>query len=219
MNQERKGKAAGVLRRWTLLNERSIPERIASRSASERSGLLVRDPQVLVGEDGRVVLFDPLEVATKDEVDADQARRWKKRMDSLLEILVREARASVLARRIAELRDRRGRPLFSEDEARQLATYERGATSPAGFLDVVLQKLGRDGAARRLRAALASGELSIDFEAAGDTGPGVVRFPWSAGTSLGDLVAALKQDATRALAATTRTIGIEHVLERAGAAG
>jgi hypothetical protein len=98
-NQERKSKESES--RWTVMNERSVKTLAQARRAIERAGLYVRDPQFLVAEDGSFAMADPLEVRSADEIDADTARRWKIRMDSLLDILERQASDAVAARKAA----------------------------------------------------------------------------------------------------------------------
>jgi hypothetical protein len=197
-NQERKGNAPKVLSKWTLLDERSLADLLLIRDKLAASGLLVRDPQVLVAEDGHVVLFDPLEVKSEAEVDdPDVVRRWKIRMDSLLDILIREARAAVLARRLEGLLGARGRRLFSEDEARELAVYPRDGRGPEALLELVGRKLGRDATARRVRDALESGKVRLDFEGVGEPEPDSVAVAVEG--SLGDLVENVRERVVAAL--------------------
>lgn len=211
MNQERRGASPTVLSKWTILNARSLADLTTIRDRLAASGLLVRDPQVLVAEDGHVVLFDPLEIKTAAELgDPDMVRRWGKRMDSLLDILLREARAAVLATRLQELVDGRGRKLFDEDEARDLATYPRGENGPTGLLDLLSRKLGRGADAQRVREAIAAGTVTLDLTGTGE--PGAVPVPVEG--SLGAIAETLR---TRVLAELERRTRDERPAdERAG---
>jgi|SRR5581483_7885470 len=141
-NQERKSKASES--RWEVMNENSVRTLAQAREALERSGLLVRDPQFLVADDGSFYVADPLEVKSADEVDADTARRWKKRMDSLLDILQRQADEAVARRRSvfadALTRGRRALADFGADLSRAAADRKRGETSATPGLERALDR-------------------------------------------------------------------------------
>ena len=160
--------------RFKVMNEQTLTDIRTIRQKLNKSGLVVKDAQILVSKEGRAVLADPAKVYTPGSIKPEVSNYWNHHTNTTLDRLEVEAQLAI---------QRRGGPQVTSEQnlQKRFLDVPEGAESRNTLVNQASKDLRVPGGppkAQQVADALAQGRLSVKRSPSpGKPAPNEVRVP------------------------------------------